>query len=139
MQKNLVKLSYLAQKVLQRGRVPVLQLVDLPSMLTQNNGRKNANFCHSMHLTFPNRVLKTSLYLTEQKRTQLLAPLCVDHKQLYALTFQKSCHFRHNAQTMCKYGVGRQYQKKRSRKNFKSTHYLQICQLLLLSPKISSD
>ena len=40
MQKNLVKLSYLAQKVLQRGRVPVLQLVDLPSMLTQNNGRK---------------------------------------------------------------------------------------------------
>ena len=40
MQKNLVKLSYLAQKVLQRGRVPVLQLVDLPSMLTLNNGRK---------------------------------------------------------------------------------------------------
>ena len=40
MQKNLVKLSYLAQKVLQRGQVPVLQLVDLPSMLTQNNGRK---------------------------------------------------------------------------------------------------
>ena len=40
MEKNLVKLSYLAQKVLQRGRVPVLQLVDLPSMLTQNNGRK---------------------------------------------------------------------------------------------------
>ena len=40
MQKNLVKLSYLAQKVLQRGQVLVLQLVDMPSMLTQNNGRK---------------------------------------------------------------------------------------------------
>ena len=44
MQKNPVKLSYLAQKVLQRGRVPVLQLVDLPSMLTQNNGRKRPIF-----------------------------------------------------------------------------------------------
>ena len=40
MQKNLVKFSYLAQKVLQRGRVPVLQLVDLPSIPTKNNGRK---------------------------------------------------------------------------------------------------
>ena len=44
MQKNLVKLSYLAQKVLQRGRVPVLQLVDLPSIPTQNNGRKTPIF-----------------------------------------------------------------------------------------------
>ena len=40
MQKNLAKLSNLAQKVLQRGRVPVLYLVDLPSIPTQNNGRK---------------------------------------------------------------------------------------------------
>ena len=44
MQKNLVKLSFLAQKVLQRGRVPVLQLVDLPSILTKNNGRKTTIF-----------------------------------------------------------------------------------------------
>ena len=40
MQKNIVKLSYFAQKVLQRGRVPVLYLVDLPSIPTQNNGQK---------------------------------------------------------------------------------------------------
>ena len=44
MQKNTVKLSYLAQKELLRGRVPVLQLVDLPSILTQNNGRKTSIF-----------------------------------------------------------------------------------------------
>ena len=52
MQKNLVKLSYLAQKVLQRGRVPVLQLVDLPSMLTQNNGRKMPIFLTPCILPF---------------------------------------------------------------------------------------
>ena len=40
MQKNLVKLSYLAQKMLQRGQVPALLLVDLPRIPTQNNGQK---------------------------------------------------------------------------------------------------
>ena len=44
MQKNLVKLSYLAQKVLQRGQVPVLQLVNWPSIPAQNNGQKTPIF-----------------------------------------------------------------------------------------------
>ena len=67
MQKNLVKLSYLAQKVLQRGRVPVLQLVDLPSMLTQNNGRKMPIFVTPCilpsHTGFKNIFSKRPIFL----------------------------------------------------------------------------
>jgi hypothetical protein len=65
MQKNLVKLSYFAQKVQLRGRVPVLYLVDLPSILTQNNGRKRPIFVTPCilptHTGFKNIFSKKSL------------------------------------------------------------------------------
>ena len=71
MQKNLVKLSYLGQKVLQRGRVPVLYLVDLPSIPTQNNGRKMPIFVPQCilpsHTGFKNIFRQISIVAVFQK------------------------------------------------------------------------